>query len=227
MTFDETQVRRDTSGQFAEKRGSAPELSLGPEGTRMLGSTVMLYAGNGFYVPENKDVSPEMRQYNRQVAEARRRADAIAALYDEDTELFEYLSADDDQDTIDRYQETAQQYRDIVAFERDWVEEHDGELGGFLPNEKKSRQFMHAIRERFGITPVRYVQLLGRVPEVARLRDALIEEGADEQAATAEARSQLSGGRVARPQRLTRRQQDEDFDRWEARREADMERGFL
>lgn len=226
MTFDESSVRRDTSGQFAEKQGTAPELSLGPDGTRMLGDTVMLYAGNGIYVAEHNDVSPEMRNYKRQVAEARRRADAIAALYDEDMEMFERLSADDDQDTIDRYQKTAQQYRDIVAFEREWVEEHDGELGGFLPDEKKSRQFMHAIRERFGITPVRYVQLLNRVPEVARLRDQLIEDGADEKSATLDSRVQLSGGRMPRPRFRTKRQQDADFDRWETQHEAGMERGF-
>ena len=226
MTFDESSVRRDTSGQFAEKRGTAPELALGPDGTRMLGNTVMLYAGNGIYVAEHDDVSPEMRKYNRQVAEARRRADAIAALYDEDMEMFEYLSADDDQDTIDRYQETAQRYRDIVAFEREWVEEHDGELGSFFPDEKKSRQFMYAIRERFGISPVRYAQLLNRVPEVARLRDQLIEDGADEKSASLESRVQLSGGRVPRPRFLTKRQQDANFDYWEAQHEADMERGF-
>lgn len=225
MTFDETSVRRNSSGQFTERQGTAPELSLGSEGTRVVGNTVMLYAGNGAYVAEQKDASPEVRKYNRQVAEARRRADAITALYDEDMDVFESLSAGDDQATIDRYQETAQQYRDIVAFEREWVEEHNGELGSFLPNEKKARQFMHAIRERFGITPTRYAQLLNRVPDVVRLRDQLIEDGADEASATKESRERLSGGRTPRPRFLTKRQQDEDFDLWEAQYEVDRERG--
>jgi hypothetical protein len=226
MTFDETNVRRDTSGQFAEKRGAAPELTLASDGTRMLGDKVMLYEGDGVYREERKDVSPEMRQYNRQVAEARRRADAVAALYDEDMEMFEQLSADDDQDTIDRYQETAQRYRDIVAFERDWVENNGGELGSFAPGEKKTRDFTRAIRERFDITPVRYAQLLGRVPDVARLRDQLIEDGADEASAVTESRAQLSGGRAPRARFRTARQQQADFDRWEAQHEADLERGF-
>jgi hypothetical protein len=226
MTFDESNVRRHSSGQFAEKHGSAPELTLGQDGTRMLGSTVMLYEGNGVYREEPKAVSEEMRAYNRQVAEARRRADAVAALYNEDMELYEHLSADDDQDTIDRYQKIAQQYRDIAAFERQWVEEHDGELPSFVPNEKKSREFARAVRERFDITPVRYVQLLNRVPDVARLRENLIEDGATEKSAALEAIVQFTGGRPPRPRFLTKRQQDEDFDRWESQHEAEMQRGF-
>lgn len=221
MSFSESQHPRATDGKFADKVGTSPDVVLGkPETGRWL------YDGNGAYRPAPEGVSPEMARYNEQVAEAKRRADAIAALYDEDMEFYEFLSKDDSQDTVDHFQQQAQQFRDIVAFEQAWVESHDGELGSFAPGDKKSREFARAIRERFDITPVRYVQLLNRVPDVHRVRDALIGDGADEASAVRESRVRLSGGRPPKPKFLTKRQQDEDFDRWEAQHEAGLERGF-